>query len=71
MGTHMSSVRCSCGEGLCVKRDALDWDSDWVCQACQRTVPGKDIEAQVDRIEEGMTEVDMTDTDKLEGNTYT
>ena len=70
MGTHMSSVRCVCGEGLCVKRDALDWDSDWVCQTCQRVVPGQEIEMEVNRIEEELAEVDMTDTDKLEGDTY-
>ena len=67
LGTHMSSVRCSCGEGLCVKREALDWDSDWVCQVCQRSVPGEDIVRKVDQIEEEIAEVDKTDTEKLVG----
>ena len=53
-----------------MKREALDWDSDWVCQVCQISVPGEDIVRDVDRIEEELAEVDTTDTEKLEGTTY-
>ena len=53
-----------------MKREALDWDSDWVCQVCQRSVPGEDIVREVDQIDEELAEVDTTDTEKLEGTTY-
>jgi len=66
LGTHMSSVRCICGEGLCVKREALEWESDWVCEKCERVVPEADILKEVDRIEEELAEVDANDTEKLE-----
>ena len=53
-----------------MKREALDWDSDWVCQVCQRSVPGEDIVREVDRIEEELAEVDKTDTEKLVGKAF-
>ena len=68
MGTHMSSVRCTtCREGLCVKKEALDWGSDWVCQNCGRSFLGESVVKEVDRIEEEIAEVNRDDTEKLEG----
>lgn len=66
-GTHMSSVRCSvCKMGLCVKIQALDWDSDWQCNVCSKRVPDKDVIKEVERLEEELSEVDRSDTAKLE-----
>ena len=68
MGTHLSSTRCpACRDGLCVKRDPLDCQSEWVCQVCGQTQAGDTIVHKVDRIEEEIAEVDKEDPEKLEG----
>jgi len=70
MGTHMSSVRCVCREGLCIKRDALDWNSDWVCLKCNMATSGKDIENEVNKLEAELAEVNVNNTDRLEELIY-
>jgi len=67
LGTHLSSTRCKvCRDGLCVKRDPLDCQSDWVCQVCGNTELGDTIVQKVDKIEEEIFEVNKDDTEKLE-----
>ena len=68
MGTHLSSTRCpACRDGLCVKRDPLDCQSEWVCQVCGQTEIEDTILHKVDRIEEEIADVNKDDPEILEG----
>jgi len=67
LNTHMSSVNCSaCRRGLLVKTKPLDYQSDWKCNNCGNIVSTNVVDAEVDRLEQMMNDVDMSDPEKLE-----
>ena len=52
--------------GLLVKTLPLDYQSDWRCNNCDNVVTTEVVDAEVDRLEQMMNDVDMSDPDKLE-----
>lgn len=58
MGTLMSALRClSCDSGFLLPVDGLDYESDWACDGCSKTVKFKTVDEVLATIEKQVRNV--------------
>ena len=52
LGSHMSTLKCQCGEGLYMANDPLNPEADWSCNACPGIIGTDEVFLLVDRLGE-------------------